>query len=174
MAVVGLAGSGKSEVVKIIEKFGFTKIYFGAITAEELKKRNLAVNEKNERSVREAMREELGMAAYAIKNEPLIKAGLEKGNVVIDGLYSWEEYLYLKKIFSQLELVAVLAPPTVRYKRLTTRPVRPLSESESLSRDISQIEKLHQAGPIAMADYFILNTDPVNTLLKKVKEVING
>jgi len=40
------------------------------------------------------------MAAYAILNLPAIDSALKKSNVVIDGLYSWEEYVTLKSIMA--------------------------------------------------------------------------
>ncbi|MCR4393968.1 MAG: AAA family ATPase, partial [Dehalococcoidales bacterium] len=68
VAIVGMAGSGKSEVAKILESKGFIRVRFGDITDQEIKKRGLALNEDNERHIREILRKELGMAAYAILN----------------------------------------------------------------------------------------------------------
>ena len=45
----------------------------------------------------------------------------------------------------------------IRYKRLESREVRPLTNIESESRDIAEIENIAKAGPIAYADYYILN-----------------
>ena len=39
VSIVGMAGSGKSEVARVFEKSGFIKIRFGDITDEEIKKR---------------------------------------------------------------------------------------------------------------------------------------
>ena len=41
--------------------------------------------------------------------EPDIKEALTKGNVVLDGLYSWYEYQYLIKTFSKLKIRFVLS-----------------------------------------------------------------
>jgi dephospho-CoA kinase len=157
VAVVGLPGSGKSEVVVEAVAAGYTKVYFGALTLEKLTEEGLEGGEANERMMRERLRAEHGMAAFATLNIPKIEAGLAQGNVVIDGLYSWEEFLVLKGKFPSMECLAVWASPKVRHQRLATRPVRPLTEQEAYSRDVSQIENLHQAGPIAMADHLIVN-----------------
>ena len=54
LAVVGLAGTGKSEVVRLItEKQAFTVVYFGGVVLEEVERRGLEVNQTNERTVRE-------------------------------------------------------------------------------------------------------------------------
>ena len=126
VSIVGMAGSGKSEVARLFENAGFTRIRFGDVTDEELRKRGQELNEENERRVRELLREEHGMAAYAKLNLPRIEAALESSDVVVDGLYSWEEYLFLKEHYSEnLCLVAVWTPPAIRYYRLGGRGNRP-------------------------------------------------
>lgn len=174
MAIVGLSGAGKSEVVAEFVVANFTKIYFGGLTIEKLKEESLEINEANERTMREKLRTQHGMAAYAILNLPKIESALKLGDVVIDGLYSWEEYLVLSEKFPMMEVVAVHSPPHLRYQRLAKRPVRPLTETESRSRDYSQIENLHQAGPISMAGCIILNIGNLKELKIKVKEIINA
>ena len=39
VAIVGMAGSGKSEVSRVFESHGFVRIRFGDITDEEMKKK---------------------------------------------------------------------------------------------------------------------------------------
>jgi dephospho-CoA kinase len=39
VAIVGMAGAGKSEVARIFEENGFKKVRFGDITEEEIKNR---------------------------------------------------------------------------------------------------------------------------------------
>jgi dephospho-CoA kinase len=173
LAIVGLPGSGKSEVVKLVEEKGFAKIYFGGMTIEKLKEENLEVNEQNERMMREKLRRDHGMAAYATLNLPKIKETLAKSSVVIDGLYSWEEYLVLKKEFPEMVVVAVYASPKTRSTRLANRPIRPLTPDQVLSRDHAQIENLHQAGPIAMADFTIVNEGDLADVEKQVSLILN-
>ncbi len=174
VAVIGLSGAGKSVVVTQFVTAGFTKIYFGGLTLEKLKEAKLEVNETNERVMREKLRARYGMAVFAKLNIPKIESNLKSSHVVIDGLYSWEEYLVLSKKFPRMEMVAVYAPPFLRYKRLAKRAVRPLTKEECLGRDHAQIENLHQAGPIAMAMYTILNVTTPSELRKSIKEVIDA
>jgi len=143
IAIVGMTGSGKTELAGMMEKEGYHKIRFGDITEEKIKEAGLQVNEKNERYIREKLRKDHGMAAYAILNEPKITKALKKSDVVADGLYSWEEYLYLKEKFgNRLIVLAVYSPPSLRHKWLGKRPVRPLTPEEAQSRDKSEIEKI--------------------------------
>lgn len=174
VALVGLPGAGKSVATEVFVHQGFHKIYFGDLTFEKLQEANLPVNEANERQMREALRQQHGIAAYALLNIPRITAALKKGNVVIESMYSWEEYLVLRKKFPQLEVLAIYAPPTLRYQRLSIRIKRPLSQAEVKSREASQIENLHQAGPIAMADATVINTGSEEELIKQVKHYINA
>ena len=173
VAIVGMTGSGKSEVTKVFQDAGFISVRFGDITDEEMKKRSLERNEANERYCRELLRRELGMAAYAILNRPRIDTALEKSDVVADGLYSWEEYLDFKNYYGdRFYVVAVCSPPRSRYERLASRPVRPLTVEEAASRDKSEIENLNKGGPIAMADFVIPNEHNLDYLLLQSRIVI--
>ena len=174
VAIVGMAGSGKSEVSRVFEANGFVRVRFGDITDEEVKKRGLALNEENERYVRELLRKEHGMAAYAKLNLPRIDSALQKSNVIIDGLYSWEEYTFLKEYYGdRLYLVAVWSAPRTRYARLSRRKVRPLAEKEAPSRDRAEIEHLNKGGPIALADFTIVNESSLADLRQEAEKVIN-
>ena len=173
VALVGMPGSGKSEVARVFEHNGYKTVRFGDVTDEEVKKRGLELNENNEKSVREGLRAEYGMAAYAILNLHRIEASLGSANVIIDGLYSWEEYKYLKeKISGNLLAVAVWAPPALRYHRLVSRTIRPLTAEQARSRDYAEIENVNKGGPIAMADYTIINDSKLESLIKQATDII--
>ena len=145
-------------------------VRFGEITEEEVKKRGLPLIPENERIVRETIRKEGGMGAYALKAEPKINSLLAINDaIVIDGLYSWEEYTYLKEKFPALTLIYVCAEPKVRYDRLSQRSVRPVPIEECYLRDVAELEKLNKGGPIAIADYTIENnSNDISDLQKKI------
>jgi dephospho-CoA kinase len=172
-AIVGMTGAGKSEVSRLFEKSGFIRIRFGDVTDEEVHKRGLELNEENERSTRELLRQKYGMAAYAVLNLSRIELALKQQDVVVDGLYSWEEYNFLRKYFvDDLYVVAVWASPKARYARLAERADRPLTLDESAGRDKAEVENINKAGPIAMADFTILNDASLKELAKKTRAVI--
>ncbi|MFH1648066.1 MAG: hypothetical protein ABID71_10500 [Chloroflexota bacterium] len=77
VSIVGMTGSGKSEVARLFRAKGFAVVRFGDITDEEVKKLCLELNEATERQVREFLREKYGMAAYALLNLPRIDAAPE-------------------------------------------------------------------------------------------------
>ena len=175
VSIVGMAGSGKSEVAAVFEKNGFKKIRFGDITDEEIKRRGLKLNEENERNVRQELRQEHGMAAYAKLNLPKIDAALKSASVIIDGLYSWEEYTLLKNRYGDdFHVIAVWASPKTRYSRLARRPVRPLTAEEAASRDIAEVENTNKGGPIAMADFTIINESTLEDLQKETGKVLEA
>jgi dephospho-CoA kinase len=173
VAIVGMAGSGKSEAARFFEMGGYKRVRFGDITDSEIKKRGLELNEENERAVRQELRREHGMAAYAILNIPRIDALIKSADVVVDGLYSWEEYTLLKgKYEGKFKVVAVYASPLTRYKRLAGRMRRPLKLEEAVSRDKTEIEDSKKGGPIAMADFTIINEFTVDDLKKEAKKIL--
>jgi dephospho-CoA kinase len=172
VSVVGMTGAGKSEVSRVFEQNGFTLIRFGDLTDEEMKRRGLKPGEASERRVRETLRREQGAAAYAELNLPRIEQALKSSNVVVDGLYSWEEYICLKSCYGDdLYLVAVWSSPKARYKRLANRSSRRLTPEEAASRDRSEIENIAKGGPIAMADFTILNEASLEELRKEVARI---
>jgi len=174
VAIVGMAGAGKSEVARVFAEHGFKKVRFGDITDEELKNRGLETSEENERFIRQQLREEHGMAAYARLNLPRIDSSLKSSNVVVDGLYSWEEYILLREYYGEkFTTVAVWTSPATRHGRLAHRAERPLTLEEADSRDKSEIENINKGGPIAMADFTIINEASLEKLEKETERVLS-
>jgi dephospho-CoA kinase len=175
VSIVGMAGAGKSEVARVFKEHGFEKVRFGDITDEELKNRGLEPSEENERSIRQQLRKEHGMAAYAKLNLPRIDSSLKSSNVVVDGLYSWEEYILFKEYYGgQFIIVAVWASAATRHGRLAHRAERPLTLEEAASRDKSEIENINKGGPIAMADFTIVNEASLEELEEETKRVLSA
>jgi len=172
VAIIGLPGAGKTEVTQEFIKAGFTNIYFPQILFDILNEKGLPHTQEHERPLREQLRKEHGMEAFAKLNLQRIKAAHAAGPVSLESMYSWEEYLLLKKEFgNKFITVAVWSPPKLRQERLSKRPHRPLTAEQTLERDHAQIESLHQAGPIAMAEYLIINTKDMDDLRRQAQEL---
>ena len=175
VSIVGMTGAGKSEVSRVFEREGFTVVRFGDLTDQEIKRQGLKPGEASERAVRERLRGEHGAAAYAELNQPRIEHALKGSDVVIDGLYSWEEYNCLKSCYTDsFYLVAVWSSPKTRYARLASRSSRRLTEEEAASRDRAEIENIAKGGPIAMADFTIINESSLEDLRKETDKVITA
>lgn len=160
IALVGMPGAGKSFCVEHLEQRGWPSVYFGGVTIDEVKARGLEVNEANEKLVREDLRatEGPGVMAKRIlsKIDSLIAGGQEV--IIADGLYSWTEYKLFKERFGEdVIVIAIVAPRKVRHARLLNRPVRPLTEAQVTEREYAEIENIEKGGPIANADYTVVN-----------------
>lgn len=173
IAVVGMCGSGKSEAVKFFVDSGYKRVYFGEVVMNEMKRLGLEVNEANERATRENLRKEFGMGAMAVKSLPIIEEFMKHSNVVIESLYSWEEFKILKDKFGEaFKLITIYTTKELRYERLLKRPFRPLTYEESKSRDLSEIEKLDKGGPIAYTDYLIINDGSLEEMNDELKKYV--
>lgn len=178
-----MCGAGKSVVSDFFVKNEFQFVRFGQITLDEVKKRGLEPNEVNEKLIREEFRVRHGMAAYATLNLSKFDKLIKNGNVIADGLYSWEEYKVLKEHFSEaMVLIAVWSPPELRYERISIRVSgvddidlrhRSFTKEEAKSRDYSELENLNKGGPIAMADFTIVNNGDINFLNQQIEEIYN-
>lgn len=175
IAIVGMPGAGKSVAADFFRSKGMTVLRFGDLTDSGLQELGLERNEKNERLVREKLRNDLGMAAYAIKIEPRIRqAAKTSDRIILDGLRSWEEYVYLKKKFSELKLLCIYARPELRHERLAKRPVRPVGTEELMGRDMAEVENLNMGGPIAIADYLVENNDDEPSFLARLERFFSA
>lgn len=173
VAVVGMCGSGKSVLSQMFIDNGWEYVYFGNVTMEELKKRNLEKNEVNERMIREELREKYGIDAYAKLLMPRIMEFSSKKPTVLDGLYSWSEYKLLKnELKDRLIILAIVTNSGLRYERLISRKNRPLDKNSAVNRDFAEIENLEKGGPIAIADYYIMNNDGIELLKESFKEFL--
>lgn len=183
IAIVGLCGAGKSEVADYFVNHGYAYLRFGQITLDEVKRRGLEPKEENERPIREEFRQKHGMAAFAILNMPKIDEYLAQGqNVLADGLYSWSEYKELKKKYDDaLIVIAVYASPQTRYARLENRRTRyaddpkmkyrSFSREQAQARDVAEIENIEKGGPIAMADYTVVNEGTLDELNRSLEQI---
>lgn len=182
ICVVGMPGAGKSLVSDELVKCGFSYLRIGQITLDKIKEMGVGPNEALEKKIREDIRREHGMAAFATLNIPKINELLLKSNVVVDGLYSWSEYKVLKEKYGDLmRVVAVFAPPELRYERLVNRKAendkdlrfRSFTKEEARARDYSEIEKIEKGGPIVMADFTIINIGTIEEVQERVKEILS-
>lgn len=172
IAIVGMCGSGKSVACDYLENLGYKKVYFGGVTMDKLKEIGLEITPDNEKMMREKLRQDLGMGAYAKVLLSKIKELSITNNVVLDGLYSWDELVILNNEF-KMTTIAVVADKKLRYERLEKRVVRPFSKSDAIKRDVSEIENIAKAGPIAYADYYIFNNGTINDFHNRLAEILS-
>lgn len=176
LAFVGMPGAGKSSAVDYLSEQGFPKVYFGGVIYQAMEDAGIERTPESETKFREFIRESEGKD-FVVKRAidqfyRLIDAGQHK--ILADGLYTWTEYKFLKQEFhSRLITAAITAPRELRYTRLEHRKERPYNEQEARERDYSEIENLEKGGPIAIADYTIVNNNnKLETLHKQIDDLL--
>lgn len=174
IAVVGMSGSGKGVATDYLEERGWKKIYFGGVTYKLMAEAGIerTPDGKSEKDFRENLRKEYGSACYAKFLEPEIREGLVTSNVVLDGVYSWDEYKYLIEKFPELKVVCVVVDKDIRYKRVEVRRDRAFDREAIVNRDWSEIENIAKGGPIAIADYYLLNNGSMDDYMKRLEEIL--
>ena len=177
LAIVGMSGSGKSVAVDYLTEKGYPKVYFGGMIYKEMEKRGIIRTEdgESEKEFREMIRETEGkdwvVRQVIAETKDLISAGQKR--IVLDGVYSWTEYKTLKKEFPQcLTFIAIVVDKKLRYKRVAVRPNRAFDTAAIRERDRSEIENLEKGGPIAAADYYVLNNGTIEDVRTRVEEIL--
>lgn len=174
IAIVGMCGSGKSVATEILERDGWTKIYFGGVTYKKMQEEGIERTPDSERIFREKLREQYGKECYAKLLLPEIKEAAEKGNVVLDGLYSWYEYKYLEEnLGKNFKVISIIVDKEIRYDRIAKRKDRPFERDKAIERDLSEIENLYKGGPIAYADYYIFNNGTIAEYEERLRNILN-
>jgi len=115
------------------------------------------------------------MASHAILSLPKIENLMGSTKIILlESMYSWEEYLIFKEKYQDNFItLAINSCPKTREKRLKNRSIRPLkNKQEFLTRDYAQIENLNQAGPIARADWTIINEDSLEVLHESIEKAL--
>lgn len=171
VAFVGLAGSGKSTAVDHLTEKGYPKVYFGGIIYKAMEEAGIDITWESQQVFREEIREREGkdfVVKRVVKEvRDLIGAGQHR--IILDGLYTWSEYKILKHEFpGEMSVIAVVTPKHMRKARLARRPERPMTSVEVDQRDWSEIENLEKGGPIAIADYYIMNDGDMERFYKQI------
>ena len=173
IAVVGMCGSGKSIATEILEKEGWHKVYFGGVTYKKMAEEGIERTPDSERIFREKLREQYGPECYAKLLLPEIEEAVKTKNVVLDGLYSWYEYKFLKEHLKEnFKLLCIVVDKNIRYARIALRPERPFDNEKAMERDLSEIENLYKGGPIAYADYYIFNNGTLEEYKERLEEIL--
>jgi dephospho-CoA kinase len=175
IAIVGMPGSGKSVVTEYLKtKYDFDIIYFGGYILKEVKKQGLEISHENEKIIRERLRAEIGKDVIArLAYNDILKLIEKNKKIVIDGLYSFSEYMYFKQETKiDMKLIAIHSRMQKRIERLAGRIIRPLNKQEIEKRDLAEISSLEKGGPIAIADYHIVNDDTIYELYERVDDII--
>jgi len=180
IALVGMPGSGKGTCTDYLHTtYKWPLVHFGNMVYEEVQRRGLD-NVRDEAFVREDMRAQEGkavLAKHAARKADEYAAESEH-IIVFDGLYSWSELQFLRETYgNSLLVVATTAPRKIRYQRILARNDshrKYTDEQQVMNRDISEIENLEKGGPIAFADYTIVNDSAPEAMTGKLDDILKS
>lgn len=163
IGVTGLNGAGKSTLADRLKHIhGFAHLSFRDFLTQRLEQQDIDVNRENMRNLANELRKEHG-SSYILE-QLLNHASESEQPVVIESIRTVGEAQYLKQHGALL--IAVVAPHTVRYERITRRgsvtdkvgyeEFVAAEEKESISQD-HEIQNLPQV--VEMANYVLTNED---------------
>ncbi|MDO8469173.1 MAG: deaminase [Candidatus Peribacter sp.] len=134
IGLTGYMGSGKGELVKLLQKRGFTYISLSDAVRAEATKRGLEHSREHLQQVGNQLREEHGAGVLGKKIRETVEQEGER-RWVIDGIRNpgeWEELKHLP----DFEMIGVTASPDMIVERITrrNREGAPLSREEVLAK----------------------------------------
>ncbi len=174
IAFTGMPFSGKSEAVKIAKNLKIPVVRMGDLVWEEVKRRELQINDKNVGFVASEMRETYGSDIWAKKTVEKVRSFKQNSLIVIDGVRnSTEMKTFQDEIGKDFVLVAIKVDDTVRYERAFSR--NRADDSKDLNK-IKQRDNREKSWGIEKvmnkADITISNNDDLSGFQKKVKKIM--
>ncbi len=172
IGIVGMPGSGKSEVGKILKRKGFVVMEFGDIIRDIMKRNNIPINNRSIREFSIKFKRKHGDDILAKEiTKKIISMNRKKFALV--GIRSKVEIDYLRKHLKNFILVAVMAPKEIRFKRIVKRGREDDFKSK---RDFEYREKMEEklgvTKAIKLADIYLFNTSTRADLERSVKVLL--
>ena len=173
IAIVGMPGAGKTETAHFFQKKGLPVVSFSNILNDYIDKNHLDHNEETHKRLREGWRAEHGNAAFAILGEQMIRDAMKKNMItVIEGMRSWEEYVYLKEKFPKVKIyiLGLHADKQLRYRRISRRKYRGKSMFGQ-DRDVNELIGTNMGPTIAYSDFMVKNNYSLTDLFDKLEDI---
>ncbi|MFP3215024.1 MAG: AAA family ATPase [Candidatus Micrarchaeota archaeon] len=172
VGITGMPGSGKSLAAQYLIRKGFEKVEMGDIIREEMKKKKMRITNKSIREFSLLLRKKFGNDVVA--RLTLRELRKKKGNIVIVGLRGVGEIRYFRKRMKQFYVIALVAPKSLRYKRLRARgrDDDPKNIKEFEFREAKE-KRYGIEGAIRNADFIISNTSSVKQLKRDLDSLLD-
>lgn len=172
VGVTGMAGAGKSLIVKTSQEKGYGVVVMGDEVREETRKRGLTLTPENMGKVMLDLRRLEGDAVMA-KRCILKIEGAREPKIVIDGIRSLDEVDEFKRHFANFRLLAIHASPEKRFQRLFNRRRSDDPKDRQVFRDRDMRELgVGLGNAIAMADHVIVNEGRKEETREKTLQVL--
>lgn len=172
VGLTGMPGAGKSIVVEVAKARVYGIVIMGDEVRLEVQKRGLEPNPENIGHVMLELRRLEGDAVIAKRCLAKIMERPEE-KVLVDGIRSLAEVEEFKRNFKNFVLLAVHAPPMVRFRRLYSRGRSDDPHDWMLfhERDMRELS-VGLGNAIAMADYMVINDGGMEEAKRKVEEIL--
>ena len=174
IGIVGLPGSGKTEVAKVSARLDIPRVRMGDVVLAELKRLGRRVTERSVGMVAAELRQREGLAAIAKRCLPLIgDAGEGKRAVVVDGIRGVAEVEEFRRAFGdRFFLVEVRAKDSIRYSRVSSR--RRADDVKTLEKFREKDERELSWGlgeALSQADFTVVNEGTLEELRERAEEL---
>ena len=172
IGIVGLPGSGKTEISNYARERGIPVISMGDVIREECLQRGLDPASYHG-EIAKKVREELGMDAIAKLTVPLIYEVIENQNkIIVDGIRSGEEVEVFRREFEgKFRLVKVESPFKMRLDRIRDRG-RDNPEVETLDERDNRELGFGLKDAMESAEIGIENSGTIDELQLKISKLI--
>lgn len=174
IGIVGYQASGKTAVASQLVGLGAARVRMGEVVWEEVKKRDLEVNEENVAEVAKELREKEGMEAIATRCVPLIREKLKENDaVVVDGIRGAEEVKKFKNEFgNNFVLISVKASEKTRYDRIKSRKREDdIVDFESFKEKDKRESEWGLGEAMDYADFTVENEGSLRDLKLKISKI---
>jgi dephospho-CoA kinase len=172
IAVTGMPGSGKEELVKIAILEGIKVVRMGDVVRAEVKNRGLELSDNNIGRIATDERERYGYGVWAERTISLVKDDV----VLIDGIRGEAELEVFKMAFGgDMVVVGVHASPKIRYKRIKER----MRKDATMTWEAFCERDARELGwgidnAMALCDHMIVNDGTLEEYKKNVKNLLKA
>jgi len=165
-AIVGMPGSGKGEVVRLLSAKGMPVVVMGDLVRASAAEAGKGNDDMNLGKFANDERQEFGMGIWAKRTIQKIKNEC----IIIDGLRGDAELDEFRRTYGdKLIIMAVHASPEIRFQRLVERARKdaPVTKKEFMDRDAREIAcGIRRA--MAKADLVVNNEGGLQDLKKEL------
>ena len=169
IGLTGTNGSGKGEAAEFFKGHGFAYLSLSDLIREELRQKGQEISRDNLIKMGNHLRKTFGADILARRTMELVR-----GKTIIDSIRNPKEVEYLQKQ-KAFTLLAVDAPPEVRYNRVMDRgrdeSVQTLEEFIAKEKEeMTESDKGQQLQKcMQMADYLVLNDGTLEEFHRKLE-----
>lgn len=174
IGIVGLPGSGKTEVARVFAELGAPSVRMGDVVWEELRRRGKEITESNVARVSNELRRREGMGAIAKRCIPIIRrVGKGQQAVIVDGIRGIAEVEVFRKSFGEnFHLIGCWSSQMTRYRRTSSRRRDDdTGDLRSFHRKDKRELSWGLGDALALADFIIVNEGSLRELEERAREL---